>query len=73
MLKSFLDPELTIPRREIVEITDTKVIVKDDEKTIRTKATTEDFVPNFVNPFRKTERPDLAPADTKTPADTDTE
>lgn len=72
MLKSFLDPELLIPRREIVEITDDKVIVKDDEKTIRNKATTENFVPNFVNPFRNS-KPDLAPADTKSPADTDTE
>ena len=72
MLKSFLDPELLIPRREIVEITDDKVIVKDDEKTIRDKATTENFVPNFVNPFRNS-KPDLAPADTKSPADKDTE
>ena len=72
MFKSFLDPELLIPRREIVEITDDKVIVKDDEKTIRDKATTENFVPNFVNPFRNS-KPDLAPADTKSPADKDTE
>lgn len=55
LVKSFLDPELTIPRSEIVEITDYKVIVKDEEKTIQKKATTEDFVPNFVNPFRKSE------------------
>ena len=72
MLKSFLDPELLIPRREIVEITDDKVIVKDNEKTIRDKATTENFVPNFVNPLRNS-KPDLAPADTKSPADKDTE
>ena len=69
IFKSFLDPELVIARREIAEVTDTKVIVKDDEKTIRAKATTENFVPNFVNPFRKSEQ-DLAPADTETPADT---
>lgn len=54
-LKSFLDPELTIPRSEIVEVTDDKIIVKDEEKTIRERAMKEDFVPNFVNPFRKTE------------------
>lgn len=54
-LKSFLDPELTIPRSEIVEVTDDKIIVRDEEKTIKERAMNEDFVPNFVNPFRKTE------------------
>ncbi len=68
LIKSFMDPELTIPRKEIVEITDYKVIVKDEEKVIRARAEKEDFVPNFVNPFRKSEQ-DLAPVDTKTPAD----
>ena len=53
-IKSLLDPELVIPRAEIVEITDYKVIVKDEEKVIRERAMKEDFVPNFVNPFRKT-------------------
>ncbi|MBR0488081.1 PRC-barrel domain-containing protein [Candidatus Saccharibacteria bacterium] len=51
-LKSFLDPELIIPRTEIVEITDYKIIVRDEEKTIRARAEKEDFIPNFVNPFR---------------------
>ena len=63
-LKSFIDPELTIHRKEIVEITDYKVIVKDEEKTIKKKAETEDFVPNFVNPFRE-QQPGFAPADIK--------
>lgn len=54
-LKSFLDPELTIPRSEIVEVTDDRIIVKDEEKKIKERALKEDFVPNFVNPFRKTE------------------
>lgn len=62
VIKSFLDPELTIPRSEIAEITDDKVIVKDEEKTIKERAMKEDFVPNFVNPFRKTE-PAHSPAD----------
>lgn len=53
-LKSFTDPELIIPRREIIEVTDYKVIVRDEEKTIRARAEKEDFIPNFVNPFRKT-------------------
>ena len=56
-IKSFLDPELIIPRAEIVEITDYKIIVRDEEKVIKERALKEDFVPNFVNPFRKTEVP----------------
>lgn len=72
LIKSFADPELTIPRKEIVEVTDYKIVVKDEEKTIRKKAENEDFIPNFVNPFRKTEQAH-APARTKTPADTDIE
>ncbi|MBR0242405.1 PRC-barrel domain-containing protein [Candidatus Saccharibacteria bacterium] len=71
LVKSFLDPELTIPRSEIVEVTDYKIIVKNEEKTILKKAETTEFIPNFVNPFRKTE-PARSPAQTKTPADTDT-
>jgi sporulation protein YlmC with PRC-barrel domain len=72
LVKAFIDPELTIPRTEIVEITDYKVVVKDEEKTIRARAEKEDFIPNFVNPFRKTEL-SRAPTRTETPADTDTE
>lgn len=53
-LKSFSNPELIIPRHEIVEVDDYKVVVKDEEKTIRARAEKEDFVPNFVNPFRTT-------------------
>lgn len=54
LAKSFLDPELTVPRSEIVELTDYKIIVKDEEKAIRARAEKEDFIPNFVNPFRTT-------------------
>ena len=35
LVKSFVDPELTIHRKEIVEITDYKIIVKDEEKIIK--------------------------------------
>lgn len=52
-LKSFVDPELTIGRSEVVKITDTEIVVKDEESKIRTNATREDFIPNFVNPFRE--------------------
>lgn len=72
LVKSFLDPELTIPRQEIAEVTDYKVIVKNEEETIRKKAETTEFIPNFVNPFRKTE-PARSPSRTESPADTDTE
>lgn len=71
-IKALVDPELIIPRSEIVEVTDYKIVVKDEEKTIKEKAATTDFVPNFVNPFRKTEL-SSAPARTETPADKGTE
>lgn len=72
-IKSFLDPELTIPRSEIVEVTDYKIIVRDEEKVIKERALKEDFVPNFVNPFRKTEQSAPAPSHIKTPAEEDTQ
>ncbi len=56
IIKSFIDPELVVSRKEIAEITDYKVILKDEEKVIKEKATKEDFVPNFVNPFRNKEQ-----------------
>ena len=71
-LKSFTDSELTIHRREIVEITDYKIIVKDEAKVLKERAEKEDFVPNFVNPFRKSEQ-GYAPADSQTLVDKDTE
>ena len=70
-IKSFIDPELTIPRKEIVEVTDYKVIVKDEEKEILEKAKNEDFIPNFVNPFRKKPEPDYAPAQNQSPDEQD--
>lgn len=53
LMKSFLDPELVIGRSEVYRVTDDKIIVKDEEDKIRKRALKEDFVPNFVNPFRK--------------------
>lgn len=53
IVKSLIDPELVISRKEIAEITDYEVIVKDEEKTLKARAEKEDFVPNFVNPFRE--------------------
>lgn len=60
LMKSFLDPELLVGRSEVYKITDEKIIVKDEEAKIRAGLTKEDFVPNFVNPFRK---PQLSTAD----------
>ena len=65
-IKAFLDPELTISRKEIVKITDDKIIVKDEEKVLKSRAEKEDFIPNFVNPFRK-EQPGFATANAKEP------
>ena len=63
-VKAFLDPELTISRREIIEVTDYEVVVKDEEKVLKQRAEKEGFVPNFVNPFRE-KQPGFAPADIK--------
>lgn len=71
--KSLMDSELLIPRKEIAEVNNKAVIVKDDEKTIKTKAE-EDFVPNYVNPFRKNPAPaesDFSPAHSQNPDEED--
>lgn len=63
-MKALVDPDLTISRKEIVEVTDYKVIIRDEEKVLKDRAENEDFVPNFVNPFRE-KQPGFAPADIK--------
>jgi sporulation protein YlmC with PRC-barrel domain len=67
-IKSFIDPALTIPRQEIIEVTDYKIIVKNEEKVIKKLAAKEEFVPNFVNPFRNQ---DFAPMDSDKSMDSD--
>ena len=62
-MKSFLDPELLIGRSEITKVTNDKIIVKDEEDKIKKGVAREDFVPNFVNPFRK---PNPLRADSRT-------
>lgn len=69
IMKAFLDPELVIGRSEVVEITDDAIIVRDEESKIRANATKEDFVPNFVNPFRE---PRLSTVDSQTLDESDT-
>lgn len=64
LVKGFIDPELTISRKEISEVTDYKIIIKDEIKKLKEKAANEEFVPNFVNPFRE-KQPGFAPSDFK--------
>lgn len=52
LMKAFLDPELVIGRSEVKEINDYELIVKDEEAKIKKDLKKQDFVPNFVNPFR---------------------
>ena len=68
MLKSFTDPELIVGRSEVIEVTDDKIIVKDEEAKIRENAMRKDFIPNFVNPFRE---PQIASLDSQSPAELD--
>ena len=68
-LKSLIDPELIIGRSEIHEVTDTKVIVKAEEDKLLEKSGAEDFVPNFVNPFRQ--KPSYAQARSRNPGEED--
>jgi uncharacterized protein YrrD len=68
LTKSLIDPELTVNRSQIVEVSDDKVVVKDEKEPIKTKHKTQDFVPNFVNPFRE---PNFAPSHRQTPDEPD--
>lgn len=60
-IKAFFDPELTIPRKQIIEVDDYQVVVKDEHEKVKSKVMKAEpaatFVPNFVNPFRE---PDFA-------------
>ena len=54
ILKSLNDPTLTIHRSQIVEINDNKIVIQSEEESVPQKSAekTENFVPNYVNPFR---------------------
>lgn len=76
LLKSFLNPELVISRRQILEVHDYKVIVKDGEEKVEQRASETEFTPSFINPFREpefvSEAAELAPdADVATSSDQD--
>lgn len=73
LMSSFIDPQLTINRSQIVEIDDFKVVIKHSTSKVKvpkkTEVLEEEFVPNFVNPFKK---PDYAPSDEKVDSSSDT-
>ena len=52
-MKSFVDSQLTINRSQIVELDDYTIKIKHDKQQIKLENEEADFVPNFVNPFRK--------------------
>lgn len=60
IMKAFLDPELIIPRSEIIEVNDYQIIVKDEHSKLQKAAPAArpaNIATDFVNPFRK---PDFA-------------
>lgn len=63
-VKALVDPELVIPRKEILEIDDYKITVKDEEDVIKKAVSKQAFTPNFVNPFRE---PDFSTSRYETP------
>lgn len=76
IMKALMDPELVIDRSEITEVTDTKIIIKDENAGMKKENTVEKFMPNFVNPFRERNlapKQNLAPADSQNLDAPDTE
>ena len=63
-LKSFIDSELIISTSQIVEVSDHKIIVKEDAEKHSLDNTDGEFMPNFVNPFRE---PNFSPANSQNP------
>lgn len=60
VMKALFDPELIISRKQIIEVDDYQVIVKDEHERTKSKLMKDEpteFIPNFVNPFRE---PDFA-------------
>ena len=55
LLDSFIDPELTINRSQIVEIDDYKITIRHEREKVKIskKSKEKEFVQNYVNPFRK--------------------
>ena len=75
ILKALLDSELVIGRSEIIEVTDTKIIVKNEVSKTNKKTETE-FIPNFINPFRGqnlVSKQNLSPTRSRSPDEQDIE
>ena len=71
MLKSLIDPELTINRSQITEVDDYKITIKNENEKVKTpKQKAKDFKPNFVNPFRE---PQFSQIHSQNPDERDTE
>lgn len=55
LLKGFLDPELIMSRKDIVEISNDKIVVRDSEEKVKklvSEKADKSFAPDYVNPFR---------------------
>ena len=75
ILKALLDSELVIGRSEIIEVTDTKIIVKNEVSKTNKKTETE-FIHNFINPFRGqnlVSKQNLSPTRSRSPDEQDIE
>ena len=60
--KSFLDPELTIFRNQIIEVNDQEVVVKEETSKTKEVAPATASPGEFINPFRK---PDFSQSDSQ--------
>lgn len=67
-LKAILDPELMIGFSQIAKVTDTEVVVKNEEEKVKKETAKQDFTPSFVNPFRE---PHYAPVRNQSPDELD--
>lgn len=69
VIRSLIEPELIIGRKQIKSISNSKVVVKEaTEQKLRENR--QEFVPNFVNPFRE---PNFAIDDNRNPGGRDIE
>ena len=71
VLKAFKDPELIINRNQIIEVNDYKIVIKKEKSSSQQSSPVQTgaFMPNFVNPFRKSP---LSPAQNQSPDVPDT-
>ncbi len=70
VVKSLIDPELTINRSQIMEIDDYKITIRNEHEEVEVKEEKVEFQPNFVNPFRE---PQFSPIRDRNRDEVDTE